>query len=139
MNAIIAERATGNRNNGQTPHTDYAPFVKSVVAELGVPEEEINFILGENPSYFAQMEVLTKKLYQNPVFYTELYDKPVNVLRKGASLRAIGLMQDRDLYKSLLRQEAVFAVTLESMLLSKHNEVYSGLAEMKPEQESLSP
>lgn len=121
MTAIIAERAAGNEETG------HAPFVKAALLELGVASEEIGFLLGVNPSYFAQMEVLTKKLYQNPVFYTELYDKPTNVLRKRASIRAIGLMQDRDYFKSQLRSEAVLSVILESMLNEEHDRVYSQL------------
>ncbi len=137
--AIIAERGSGNANNGIIPAIEYAPFVKSVMFELGTPPEEIDFILGKNPSYFAQMEVLTKKLYQDHNFYTELYDKPVNVLRKGAALRAIGLMQDRDMFKSLLRNEAVLAVTLETMLKDEHEAVYSKLSEISPDGESRQP
>jgi len=139
ISAIIGERSAGNAVNGHVPYTEYAPFVKSVVAELGVPEQQIEYLIGENPSYFAQMEVLTKKLYQNPLFYTELYDKPTNVLRKGASIRAIGLMQDRDFYKSLLRTEAVLAVTLEAMLLDEHNKVSSALNDLKPDGEAITP
>lgn len=127
INAIIAERAHGDTE------TKYAPFLKSVIAELGVPKDEIDFILGKHPSYFAQMEVLTKKLYQNPVFYTELYDKPTNVLRKRAAIRAINLMQDRDYYKSLLRSEAVLSVLLESMLNAEHDRVYSDLNDLRPD------
>ncbi len=125
MSAIIAERAAGDKA------IEYAPFLKSTILELGVPEEEIEFIVGTDPSYFAQMEVLTKKLYQNPVFYTELYDKPANVLRKRASIRAISLMQDRDHFKSLLRSEAVLSVILESMLSEEHDRVYKRLKRLK--------
>lgn len=130
IDAIIAERAAGDTA------TEYAPYVKSVLSELGVPATEIDFILGENPSYFAQMEVLTKKLYQNPVFYTELYDKPTNVLRKRAAIRATNLMQDRDFYKSLLRSEAVLSVALELMLNEEHKRVYAHLNRLRPDEES---
>ncbi len=99
------------------------PYLYKMVAELGVPEEDLEKLLGKNPSYFAQMEILTKKALQNPVFYTELYDKPVNVDRKGAVLQAIGLMQDRDIYKSLIRSEAVLSVMLESMLKDEQDRV----------------
>lgn len=101
-----------------------APYTKRLIYELGITDTaEINKYLGQNPSYFAQMEVLTKKLYQNPVFYTELYDKPVNVERKGAALQAIGLMQDRDLFNSLIRSEAVLSVLLETMLEREQEKV----------------
>ena len=85
------------------------------------------------------MEVLTKKLYQNPVFFTELYDKPVNVLRKRAAIRAIGLMQDRDLYNSLLRSEAVLSVALETMLTEEHDRVYRNLEKLEPDKDEAAP
>ena len=95
---------------------EVAPFLKKLVEEMGIPKDEVEKYIGKEPSYFAQMEVLSKKIYQNPVFYTELYDKPVNVERKAAALEAIGLMQDRDIYRSLLRSEAIGSVILERML-----------------------
>ncbi len=106
--AITAMRAAG------TPEAQ--PYLYKMVEELGVPEDDLEKLLGKNPSYFAQMEILTKKALQNPVFYTELYDKPVNVDRKAATLQAVGLMQDRDIYKSLIRSEAILSVLLDSML-----------------------
>lgn len=114
--ALVGMRAQGDPES--------APYVKAVLRELGVSsDDEINALLGDQPSYFAQMEVLTKKLYQNPVFYTELYDKPVNIERKGAALQAIGLMQDRDLFNSLLRSEAVLSVLLEVLLEREQEKV----------------
>jgi hypothetical protein len=69
------------------------------------------------------MEILTKKLYQNPTFYTELYDKPANVARKNASMQAIELMQRRDMVRSLLRSEAVLSVMLETALMEKQDKI----------------
>lgn len=130
ISAIVSERVRGDNV------TEQAPFLKSVVFELGILPEEVDLVLGKHPSYFSQMELLTKHLYQHPVFYTELYDKPANVLRKRTAIRAIGLIQDRDFYKSLLRSEAVLSVLLESMLDSEHDRVYSHLNRLKPNQEA---
>lgn len=89
-------------------------FLGAILRELAMPDNEIKEVLGsEKPSYFAQMELLTKKIYQNPDFYTNLYDKPVNVARKGVAMQAIQLMQDRDLYRSQLRTESMLSVLLE--------------------------
>ncbi len=107
--------------------TQVAPYLKAILKEAGVNPDEIKERLGENPSYFAQMEVLTKDLYQNPSFYSNLYDKPVNIERKGAALQAIELMQDRDLYKSLLRSEAVLATLIETLLREEHDRISSDL------------
>ena len=123
--ALVSMRAAGDPAS--------APFTKAVIRELGVSgDDEINALMGDNPSYFAQMEILTKKLYQNPLFYTELIDKPVNIERKGAALQAIGLMQDRDLYNSLLRSEAVLSVLLETMLSREQEKAASAIDALDP-------
>lgn len=123
--ALTAMRSEGD--------TGSAPYTKALMKELGISDTaEIEKILGKKPSYFAQMEVLTKKIYQNPTFYTELYDKPVNVERKGAAIQAIGLMQDRDLYNSLLRSEAVLSVLLETMLMKEQEKVENARAKLAP-------
>lgn len=120
--ALTAMRSSGDDGS--------APYTKALIKELGITsDDEINKLLGEKPSYFAQMEVLTKKIYQNPSFYTQLYDKPVNVERKGAAIEAISLMQDRDLYNSLLRSEAVLSVLLETMLMKEQSKVINAIPE----------
>jgi hypothetical protein len=124
FSAMAADRAKGDK--------EVAKYLKKIVTELGVKPDEVDHILGEQPSYFAQMEVLTKDIYQNPTFYTELYDKPANVLRKGATIRAINLMQERDILKSQLRSEAVLAVLLETMLHDEQQRVSARLRELSP-------
>ncbi|MGH1456391.1 MAG: hypothetical protein ACRBDI_06390 [Alphaproteobacteria bacterium] len=99
-------------------------YMKALMMEFGITDEngdgnvhdEIDRMLGERPSYYAQMEVLTKKIYQNPNFYTNLYDKPANVERIGASIDAITLMNQRDRFESMLRQEMLSAVLVEEAL-----------------------
>ncbi|MFA5593036.1 MAG: hypothetical protein WC989_06965 [Micavibrio sp.] len=101
------------------------PYLYALVKEMGITdEEEIKKYLGERPSYYAQMEILTKKLYQNPMFYTDLYDKPANVARKNVSMQAIELMQRRDMYRSSLRAEAILAVMLETALLEQEDTIF---------------
>ena len=123
ISAMIAEKTKGDK--------EVAPFLKKLVTELGVKDTDVEFLLGKEPSYFAQMEVLTKDIYQNPVFFTELYDKPANVTRKGATIRALNLMQERDLYESQLRTEAVLAVMLETMLADEHNRASAALGDLE--------
>ncbi len=122
--AITAERFSGDEQA--------APYIRKILEELGIKPDEMNDFLGEKPSYNAQMEVLTKRIAQNPTFYTELYDKPANVLRKQAMLRAINLMQERDLYKSQLRQEMALAVALETMLHDEDTRVRAAIDGLSP-------
>lgn len=92
------------------------PFLDAILKDMGIEEDDREVMVGERPSYYGQMEILTKKLYQTPNFYAELYDKPTNVSRKNAAMTAIGLMQMRDMYRSRLRSEAIIAVWLENEL-----------------------
>lgn len=125
LSALTALKAKGSDES--------APYLKRWVKEMGVPDAEIEKYLGDKPSYFAQMEVLSKKIYQNPAFYADLYDKPVNVERKAAALEAIGLMQDRDIYRSLLRSEMVLAVFLDTLLEEEQNKLAEQFSEISKE------
>ena len=116
------------------------PFIYSIIKEMGadegegmLSEEEIKKLIGEKPSYYAQMEILTKKLYQNPNFYADLYDKPTNVLRKDVALQAATLMQKRDLYRSYLRSEMILAVMLETELIAEQKRVTNEVNKAKQE------
>jgi len=119
FNAITSMKSAGTSSSRK--------FLEAIMSELGVkssggdPNEMLRLLGMDDsdpnekigPSYYAQMEVLTKKIYQNPDFYTNLYDKPVNVERKQVAMQAIGLIQKFDLYKSYLRNEANLSVLLE--------------------------
>ena len=114
LTAITALKAAG------APESQ--PFIYAIIQELSpdlLNAENIMELLGERPSYHAQMEVLTKKLYQHPKFYSDLYDKPANVIRKDVAIQAAELMQKRDIYRSFLRSEMTLATMLEAALLSE--------------------
>ena len=127
-NSIVGLKSAGTSEDGgggDTPET--RRFLAAVLVELGVPSAEVFEILGENPSYYAQLEILAKKIYQSPDFYSNLYDKPANVARKGVALKAIDLMLDRAIYESQLRQEMAMSVLLSSRLRGTFRGVNSAL------------
>ena len=99
-----------------TPDASGPAFMKSLMREFGLSDADIDSVLGANPSYYAQMEVLAKKIYQDPDFYTNLYDKPANIDRIGVSIDAIKLMQQRDFYESRLRQEMLLSVMVQEAM-----------------------
>ncbi|HPD83032.1 MAG TPA: hypothetical protein PLK85_04360 [Alphaproteobacteria bacterium] len=121
--AITALKAEGD--------SEAAPFLKAILAETGINPTDINDRLGTNPSYFAQMEVLTKILYQDPNFYTNLIDKPVNNERMAAILEGIGNMQDRDIYDSIERSNAILATLISVMSQKEHQRIYNDLRNVK--------
>ena len=98
------------------PTADTTEFLGAILTELGVPPADINQMIGVEPSYYAQLELLAKKIYQNPDFYANLYDKPANVKRKSVALRAIELLVERAIYESQIRQEMVTSVLLSARL-----------------------
>lgn len=104
----------GMKSESVSPIPESGPsFMKSFMRDFGLTDTEIEDIMGTHPSYWAQMDMLTKKLYQNPNFYVNLYDKPANVKRISASMEAIKLMQMRDWFESNLRREMMMSALLE--------------------------
>ncbi|MGH1456387.1 MAG: hypothetical protein ACRBDI_06370 [Alphaproteobacteria bacterium] len=84
-------------------------------------------LIGYSPSYFSQLEILAKRIYQNPDFYSNLYDTPSNVKRKRVAMKAIELMVDRSMYESQLRREMTISVFLSSKLRATYRDVNNGL------------
>lgn len=120
---IVGMKARGSGTVG--------PFMSRIIEELGVPAGQIAQFLGTNPSYFAQMEVLTRKMYQNPVFYTNLYTKPENLERTGVALQALQIMHDRDRFEASLRREMLLSTILEMKIREAQEVVESDLGGRK--------
>jgi hypothetical protein len=97
---------------------DTAQYFYKILSTLGWTDtKQITYMVGVRPSYYAQMEMLTKKIYQDPRFYTNLYDTPANTARKKVAMQAIGLIQDYDTLQSYLRTELMLSVLLETEIM----------------------
>ena len=90
-----------------------AKYMKDMLKELGLDDPSQVAAIGNNPSYYAQMEMLTRTLYQSPSFYAHLMESPANIGRQQSAMEGIALMQDRDIYESLRRSEMVLSALLE--------------------------
>ncbi len=135
-NAIVGMKSAGTAGSRD--------YLQGLLKELGIDDTnanvnisgenktELDTLLGDDPSYYAQMDVLTKNIYQNTDFYTNLYDKPANVERKGVALQAIGLMQKFDLLKSYLRNEATMSILLELAVIDLQREIENQMSETRP-------
>ena len=141
MRSIVAMRSVaqnsfahiiGEKTVGPEEAKVITPFMRSLLKDMGLNEESRNHYLGSTiggkgeivpvaPSYYAQMEILTKKTFQNPEFIANLYDKPANVKRIRAALTAIKLMQDRDIHNAMLRREMLTSMILELQVRHKQN------------------
>lgn len=107
-------------------------FLGAIVRELMPASPDLTAgnifdYIGYSPSYFSQLEILSKRIYQNPDFYSNLYDTPANVSRKKVAMKAIELMVDREIYESQLRREMSISVLLASKLRSVHRQVNKGI------------
>lgn len=109
FNTILGMKSAGKADQGSS-----SEYLGAIMKQLGLKDDEIFSVIGENPSYYAQLEILGKAMYQSPSFFTELYDKPANVERKAVILKGVELMLDRALYESETRQEILMSVWLAS-------------------------
>lgn len=125
FNAIAAMKSTGQDD------ADTARYLRAVLVEMGMTVDDVDRILAENPSYYEQMGVLTKAMFQRPEFYVGLYDKTTNVARKGVSLQAISTMQKRDIFKSTLRSEALISILLELELRDEQEKIQNRLNRLR--------
>lgn len=128
-NAIVGMKSAGNED-----YNNNVRYAAAIFAQLGVSQDEAELLLAGNagqPSYYALMEVLSQKIYQDPEFYTTLYDKPANVSRKDVAMQAIGLMLDRDAYHSELRYESMLALALEMELIEYQRAVQNRINPLK--------
>ena len=122
---LKSQGTPGDGNDGGSAGT--VKYMNVIMQQLGVPVDANNpdskLFLGDRPSYYAQMEFLTKRIFQDARFYTNLYDTPANVTRKRVAMQAIGLMQDFDTLQSNLRTEMLLSQTLELELIRLQREV----------------
>jgi hypothetical protein len=125
FNSIVALKSLGSSFVGSS---DTHLYLGKILNDLGIPEDEVTEYLGIDlssgligedkavASYYATMEILAKKIFQNPSFYAQLYDTPANVQRKSAALKAFDLMLDRSIYESQLRREMALSVLLSTRI-----------------------
>ncbi len=129
FNAIVGLKSSGTSDAATADST--AQFLGAIIRQLGIEDDDVYRLIGTSPSYYAQLEILAKKIYQSPNFYINLYDKPANIARKKVALHAIELMLDRAIYESQIRQEMVMSVLLSSKLRKDFRDVNAGLQSVK--------
>lgn len=136
--ALVGMKAQGTTDVGEEGEQT-RNFLGAIMKELGIiddpnldmEEDDIYELIGQNPSYYAQLEILAKRIYQNPNFYADLYDKPANVARKSVALKAIELMVDRAIYESQLRREMMASAMLSAQLHKPFKNVHDRLSAYK--------
>ena len=123
FNTLLALKSEGTGGS--------AGFLTAILSEMGIDGDALGAYSSGNPSYYTQMGILTKKVFQNPQFYINLYDKPANIERHHLALRAIGLMQERDMFETQMRSEMLASILLELSLIEEQEEVEAKLRQIR--------
>lgn len=116
-------------------HSDVTPQTIAAFQQLGLPQAVIDRDLKGRPSYYALMEVITKRQYQDANFYAGLIKNPAAQDRSAATMRAFTNMQMRDMVQSLQRQEVLYAMLLELRLLKRQEIVKAQNSRARAEDE----
>jgi len=128
FSAIASERVSGEEKvDGSFDES----FMKRIVVDLGFPEKEINLITGFSPSYHAQRKVLSSYIFQDPRFYTQLYESAANVSRKDTAIKTLNLSLEDDFFDRQLEEESMFAGMLEIMLDDAHTRASATLGNLE--------
>ncbi len=101
---------TGMKSKGSGKGKEY---FQALMKQLGIGTGGLAYAVDDQPSYSAQMEVLTKKLYQDPSFYINLMEGRTNIGRQSGAMAGIEVMQDRDIYNSMRRSEMLLALLVQ--------------------------
>jgi hypothetical protein len=109
-----------------------AEQLRTIMQNLGVGEEDTIALIGANPSYYAQMDLITQTVFQDPTFYTGLYESPVNVSRQGVAMQALRLISDQDKLEHALRREIVLSMWLEMKLRDLQDRIQNNIFPQTP-------
>ena len=91
-------------------------FIRDMMRAMGYTDAALDDLIGDDPSYEAQMEFITKKIFQQPNFIVSLIDTPENVKRQENAILASKLMLDRDIVQALHRREILISAILNELL-----------------------
>lgn len=140
MRAIIAKRAVAEhsfqaiaaiKGHGVVSAADQT-YLLELLKEMGMSERDASTYLGSNPSYLAQLDLVSRKLVQRPEFYVDLMDKPANVQRKAVAMDAMELMQKREIFNSAIRSESMLSILVEMGLVDIQPSINAAVENMAP-------
>lgn len=126
------DNIAGMKVSDSQPAQEIGNYIEKVYAQLGFKDDDPRKMVGQRPSYNALMEIMNKTLYLRPEFYINLYTKPANIQRIGATIRAANLMQGMDQFNSMLRTEMNLSQILESEVTNIQERVQGRLDRIKP-------
>lgn len=133
FNSIASLRSSGSAKEGLV---DTRQFMAAVINDLGIADEErIWFLIGENPSFYSQMEILAKRLLQSPTFYSDLYVSEPNIRRISVVLEVLETMIDYFIAQSVERQKMLVSsmVAVHPKMRADYNRINTTLSTTRAE------
>jgi hypothetical protein len=114
--ALVSRRMQGTSGSRES--------IKALLKNMGIKEDsDIIREITDKPSYNTQMEILTKRVYQDADFFKNLMENPTNLARQYTAMQSFGLMQQRDIYDSIQRSELLLSLVVEMELEKFQDEV----------------
>ena len=99
-----------------------APFAEAALKDMGMDKEDIIELIGKNPSYEAQMALVTQMQFENPDFYVDISTDPAKVAKAKAMMMAFKNLQTAEMRKSAERSALLSSVWLELRLRQQGKE-----------------
>lgn len=134
FNTIVGLKAMGSTGDAGLNSTETMKYMTFLLKDLGIAEEEIPGLIASaatadeaRPSYYAQLRLLAKRIYQRPDFYIDLYDTPANVKRKKVAMQGINSILEREIHESRQRSEAILSQILELKVARRQKAVENQL------------
>lgn len=140
FNEIVALKSRGSSADipgyeGDFHSTDSYEYARSMITDLGIPEDEVEHYLGpakgnKELSYYMLMELMAKKQFQSPQFFVGLQSSPEDIARRIAAMEYIQLMLERDIHQGQMDIEMLSSLILETRTQRKGSRVNAGIASM---------
>ncbi len=109
-----------------------APEMQALLRQLGYGDDapEMKDVAGQ-ASYEAHMDILTRRVFQNPNMYVNLIANPVALRRILVAQNAVRNMQQFDMYATTTRSEDLTALWAWLETREQFNKAQSGLNEVR--------
>lgn len=119
--ATVISFRTANLNTEES----IAPYARAVLVELGMSNADILQYLGENPSYWAYMELVINMLAQ-----MDLTDTPANIARIDAAVTNLKNVQQRYINKTEERRTVLLGAMSEMGIRKQDEKAVSNAEEV---------
>ena len=107
--------------SGPEFENDATPYIRAYYQDMGLPDDEITELIGERPSYTAQMDTVRGWMKQPDFISTLQSDSPANAERTKTGMMAGALLQDMDTTDMKSRNQANLSMLVEAAIVEEEH------------------